>query len=71
VGSVEKTPNIITQLFDDAARKSAALRLVEAYAAKYHFFHFEVAFPEAFAGGKRKGFRHHRGQPAMGQNQVC
>ncbi|MBP9685715.1 MAG: hypothetical protein KBE07_13800 [Rhodoferax sp.] len=51
--ALKKTPNIITQLFDDAARKSAALRLVEAYAAKYHFFHFEVAFPEAFAGGKR------------------
>ena len=51
--ALKKTPDIITQLFDDGAKKSAALRLVEAYAAKYHFFHFEVAFPEAFAGGKR------------------
>lgn len=50
--ALKKTPDIITQLFDDATKKSAALRLVEAYAAKYHFFHFEVAFPEAFAGGK-------------------
>jgi hypothetical protein len=51
--TLKKTPDIITQLFDDGAKKSAALRLVEAYAAKYHFFHFEVAFPEAFARGKR------------------
>ena len=51
--ALKKTPDIITQLFDDAAKKSIALKQVEAYAAKYHFFHFEVAFPEAFAGGKR------------------
>jgi hypothetical protein len=51
--ALKKTPDIITQLFDDAVKKSAALKQVEAYAAKYHFFHFEVAFPEAFAGGKR------------------
>jgi hypothetical protein len=51
--ALKKTPDIITQLFDDGAKKSLALKQVEAYAAKYHFFHFEVAFPEAFAGGKR------------------
>lgn len=51
--ALKKTPDIISQLFDDNAKKSAALKQVEAYAAKYHFFHFEVAFPEAFAGGKR------------------
>ena len=51
--ALKKTPDIITQLFDDGAKKSAALKQVEAYAAKYHFFHFKVAFPEAFAGGKR------------------
>jgi hypothetical protein len=50
--ALKKTPDIISQLFDDNAKKSAALKQVEAYAAKYHFFHFEVAFPEAFAGGK-------------------
>ena len=50
-----KTPDLISQLFDDAKTKSAALRQIEAYAARYRFFHFEVAFPEAFAGGK-KGF---------------
>jgi hypothetical protein len=51
--ALKKTPDIITQLFDDGAKKSTALKQVETYAAKYHFFHFEVAFPEAFAGGKR------------------
>ncbi len=50
--ALKKTPDIISQLFDDNAKKSAALKQVETYAAKYHFFHFEVAFPEAFAGGK-------------------
>ena len=51
--ALKKTPDIISQLFDDAVKKSAALKQVEAYAARYHFFHFEVAFPEAFAGGRR------------------
>ena len=51
--ALKKTPDIITQLFDDGSKQSAALKQVEAYAAKYHFFHFEVAFPEAFSGGKR------------------
>jgi hypothetical protein len=53
--ALSKTPDLISQLFDDAKTKSAALKLIEAYAARYRFFHFEVAFPEAFAGGK-KGF---------------
>jgi hypothetical protein len=53
--ALKKTPDLIGQLFDDAKTKSAALKQIEAYAARYRFFHFEVAFPEAFAGGK-KGF---------------
>ena len=53
--ALKKTPDIISQLFDENRARSTALRQVEAYAAKYHFFHFEVAFPEAFASGK-KGF---------------
>lgn len=53
--ALKKTPDIISQLFDESRAKSLALKQVEAYAARYHFFHFEVAFPEAFAGGK-KGF---------------
>jgi hypothetical protein len=53
--ALRKTPDIIRQLFDAQGAKSAALKQIEAYAARYHFFHFEVAFPEAFAGGK-KGF---------------
>jgi hypothetical protein len=52
---LDKTPNLISQLFDDAKTKSNALKQVETYAKKYHFFHYEVAFPEAFAREK-KGF---------------
>lgn len=50
-----KTPDLIRQLFSESKATSAALKQIEAYAARYHFFHFEVAFPEAFAGD-RKGF---------------
>ena len=50
-----KTPDIVRQLFDPAPGPNAALALIEDYAVRYRFFHFEVAFPEAFAGGK-KGF---------------
>ncbi|MDP2783154.1 MAG: N-6 DNA methylase [Sulfurimicrobium sp.] len=53
--ALDKTPDLIAQLFDDAKSKSAALKQVEAYARRYHFFHYEVAFPEAFAR-ERKGF---------------
>lgn len=53
--ALEKTPNLISQLFGDANTKNAALAQVETYAQRYHFFHYEVAFPEAFAGD-RKGF---------------
>lgn len=51
--ALKKTPNILSQLFDEGPKKSAALKQVDEYSARYHFFHFEVAFPEAFAGGKR------------------
>ncbi|MEC5213557.1 hypothetical protein RCH06_002110 [Polaromonas sp. CG_9.5] len=53
--ALSKTPDLLTQLFDDSHKKSAALKQIEAYATRYRFFHFEVAFPEAFAGDK-KGF---------------
>lgn len=52
---LSKTPDLVNELFDENKTKTAALRQVEAYAQKYHFFHYEVAFPEAFAG-ERKGF---------------
>ena len=51
--ALSKTPDLIAQLFDDAKIKSDVLQRIEAYAERYHFFHFEVAFPEAFAGNKR------------------
>ena len=53
--ALRKTPDLINQLFDDSKNTSAALKRIESYATRYRFFHFEVAFPEAFAGGK-KGF---------------
>ncbi len=53
--ALDKTPDLVTQLFDEGKSKTLALRQVEAYAQRYHFFHYEVAFPEAFAGDK-KGF---------------
>lgn len=53
--ALSKTPNLLGDLFDESRTKTAALRQVEAYARKYHFFHYEVAFPEAFSGGS-KGF---------------
>jgi len=52
---LDKTPDLITQLFDENKSKTAALKQVEAYAKRYHFFHYEVAFPEAFARAS-KGF---------------
>mgnify|MGYP002360958561 FL=1 len=53
--ALDKTPDLIAQLFDETKTQSAVLKKVEAYAARYRFFHFEVAFPEAFAG-HQKGF---------------
>ena len=53
--ALSKTHDLIVQLFDESKTKTAALRKVEAYAQRFHFFHYEVAFPEAFAGEK-KGF---------------
>ncbi len=53
--ALDKTTDLIAQLFDQTKSKTATLRQVEAYAQQFHFFHYEVAFPEAFAGVK-KGF---------------
>ena len=53
--ALDKTPDLVRQLFDEGKTRTAALRQVEDYAQRYHFFHYEVAFPEAFAGA-RKGF---------------
>ncbi|PTT82069.1 restriction endonuclease, partial [Pelomonas sp. HMWF004] len=53
--ALSKTPDLLRDLFDESRTKTAALRQVETYARKYRFFHYEVAFPEAFAGAS-KGF---------------
>jgi type I restriction-modification system DNA methylase subunit len=52
---LDKTPDLISQLFDENKTKTAALKQVESYAMRYRFFHYEVAFPEAFAR-EHKGF---------------
>lgn len=53
--ALDKTPDLLAQLFDEARTQTAALKKIEAYARRWRFFHYEVAFPEAFAGA-RKGF---------------
>lgn len=53
--ALDKTPDLLTQLFDEGKTKTVALKQVETYAQRFNFFHYEVAFPEAFAGAK-KGF---------------
>ncbi len=53
--ALDKTVDLISQLFDESKSKTTALKQIEAYAQRFHFFHYEVAFPEAFAGSK-KGF---------------
>jgi hypothetical protein len=49
----ERVVGVSADLFDESRTKTVALRQVEAYARKYHFFHYEVAFPEAFSGGSQ------------------
>ena len=68
--ALSKTPNLLGDLFDESRTKTAALRQVEAYARKYHFFHYEVAFPEAFAGAS-KGFDVIVGNPPWDKTKVA
>ncbi|MDD2609322.1 MAG: N-6 DNA methylase [Giesbergeria sp.] len=47
----DKTPNLLSQLFDRQSNKpSPLLEQIQAYTERYHFFHYEIAFPEAFSG---------------------
>ncbi|MDE2599718.1 MAG: class I SAM-dependent DNA methyltransferase [Rhodocyclaceae bacterium] len=59
VKQLDKTPNLLDLLFDETRNaksgKNEVLRLITEYAERYRFFHYEIAFPEAFAG-TRKGF---------------
>jgi type II restriction/modification system DNA methylase subunit YeeA len=59
VEQLDKTPDLLDVLFDenrDSKRsKNNVLRLIVDYAVRYRFFHYEIAFPEAFAGS-RQGF---------------
>ncbi|MBV5298208.1 MAG: N-6 DNA methylase [Rhodoferax sp.] len=53
--ALDKSPSLLAQLFDESKTSTAALQQVEIYARRFNFFHYEVAFPEAFAGAN-KGF---------------
>ena len=56
VRALDKTPNLIDELFnEDRRRASPVVQQIEDCAARYRFFHYEVAFPEAFAS-ERRGF---------------
>lgn len=53
---LDKTPNLVASLFNEAPHtQNPALALIKEYTARYHFFHYEIAFPEVFAGAQ-KGF---------------
>jgi hypothetical protein len=54
--ALDKTPDLLAQLFDERdSVPTQVLQQIEDYARRYHFFHYEVAFPEAF-GGNAPGF---------------
>lgn len=56
VQALDKTPNLLDQLFDeDRRRASKVLPQIQDCVDRYRFFHYEVAFPEAFAS-ERPGF---------------
>lgn len=54
--TLDKTPDLLAQLFNEHGNApTRVLQQIEDYARRYHFFHYEVAFPEAF-GGNAPGF---------------
>lgn len=54
--ALDKTPDLLAQLFNEhGSAPTRVLQQIEDYARRYHFFHYEVAFPEAF-GGNAPGF---------------
>lgn len=53
---LDKTPDLLVQLFNEhGSAPTQVLQTIQDYAQRYHFFHYEVAFPEAF-GGTAPGF---------------
>lgn len=50
--ALDKTPNLLAHLFDEQIADNPALQQVEEYARRFRFFHYEVAFPEAFSGAR-------------------
>lgn len=72
VAAWDKTPNLLSQLFDNTPNipnipnipntPSPLLLQIQSYAQRYHFFHYEVAFPEAFSS-EQSGFDVVMGNP--------
>lgn len=52
VEALDKTPDLLTTLFDSPLQgkgsQSGILKTIAAHQLRWHFFHYEVAFPEAF-----------------------
>ncbi|WP_343292855.1 DNA methyltransferase [Vandammella animalimorsus] len=50
--ALDKTPDLLTLLFDSPLEgkgsQAGPLKTIAQHAAEWHFFHYEVAFPEAF-----------------------
>ncbi|AGX87541.1 Eco57I restriction-modification methylase domain-containing protein [Candidatus Symbiobacter mobilis] len=51
--ALDKTPDLLTKLFDE--RGNPLLDQIDDMTRRFHFFHYEVAFPEAFAGSVKAG----------------
>ncbi len=62
VEALDKTPDLLTTLFDSPLQgkgsQSGILKTIAAHQLRWHFFHYEVAFPEAFgaADTRQRGF---------------
>jgi hypothetical protein len=54
VEAMDKTPDLLELLFDTplkvSAKSPAVLRTLAEQSQRWHFFHYEVAFPEVFGG---------------------
>ncbi len=54
VAALDKTPDLLTTLFDSATldprrtSRNPVLKAIASHQQQWHFFHYEVAFPEAF-----------------------
>lgn len=59
---LDKTPDLVKVLFDSGKQNAALMKQITEAATTHHFFHYELAFPEAFFG-EDKGFDVIMGNP--------